>query len=287
MQKIDQIGKQDVSYFFKESALMQVSKDAEYLLSPNLGAQALLSRVKQVDTRALVKSLWHDVRHEIFSLNGAARGARVLARVHLHSQTLNLYSNEYGSISVSRLHPETDDELVYAPFGKTVLFATGDDSPSIAKFDIDDNVLVNERRLTIACGVPVSVDHDHEAYCHTWGPEDRVGLVGGVHLSGDPSDIKVFDRRSGENVAWFPGDERVTKCLVALEALASINDPGAQEICRELIYHYHPAVCFEAFRQLYRLAPKDAESFIPLLKSRGDEKLFAAVRDCIGAGDGS
>ncbi|WP_157655353.1 hypothetical protein [Burkholderia ubonensis] len=260
---------------------MRQSTEILNILSPALDTIEILHLVKMSDMDGLVHRLLDDVRRSIYRLSGVTRNVETMKRVNRHSQSLNLFTNEHGSINVTRLHRGECAERLYATTGKSIFFSIKNTSFSINKFNIDNNKLSNEQTLTVSRDTPQIINHDNEVYFYNLSPDNNADLAFNIHLKGKMSDIRVFDLDSKENIAWLPADERVTKSLIALEALNSLGDPGTQSVCEELIYHHHPAVCWKAFQILHRLDKKSAHTFIPIIKSHDDEKLSSLIEQHI------
>lgn len=126
----------------------------------------------------------------------------------------------------------------------------------------------------VSVAAPLFVDGNRNIYEFH---EEMKGLVANINYPEIKSEIHVYNKKTSAKDFWFLADKNSARFLFILEALRSIGDEGILDVAREIIYHYHPAVQWEAYRIIHELAPHERDFYKKILLKSEDQKLASLV----------
>ncbi|KWB69834.1 hypothetical protein WL40_12550 [Burkholderia ubonensis] len=237
----------------------------------------MLQWIKYADMAEVVRQLMYSFEVSLLDKESIARRAAIMRAVNGCSKTFTLHASDNATVNVTLLKRSDHPEYLYASSGWSIFFTLGNHTFSVTRFEINGDQLTDARRELVTSANPILIDHARTVASCDIDYDEPTSLVFNINVPGSHTDVVVYDRDTLTSVAWFPGDNNVTRFLVALEALESTCDPHADLVCKELIYHYHPAVRWHAFRLLHQLAPEAARGLLPILRADSDPTLNGLI----------
>lgn len=194
----------------------------------------------------------------------------------VQSKTFTINYDDKCNISITIPVANGNDYIMTYP-GTTILFPVSHDfsvtyhtiapfSESIAKSEV--------KRVSAAA--PLFVEGNKNIYEFH---EETKGLVANINYPEIKSEIHVYNKKTSAKDFWFLADGNSARFLFILEALNSVGDEGILDVAREIIYHYHPAVQWEAYRIIHELAPHERDFYKKILLKSKNPKLASLVRD--------
>ncbi|MFV3382860.1 MULTISPECIES: hypothetical protein [Pseudomonas] len=254
----------------------------EALLRGKLEPAELVEQVRHTDMRAVVDRAWQGFKERMDGESEQVRKALLFGAVAHFSERLRLSpEQEPVALDVTRVHSAANH--LYSTSGYSIWFApVGFDYP-LQLFRRQANRLCNGTTVTVTPHSPVLVDGACTVAALCTG-EASQRLVFSLNLPIPGSDIEVFDRQTLARIAWFPADMQVSRFLLLLDALRRIGDPNLARVARELLYHHHPAVRWQAFEVLMECSPEQCEQYREILGSLPDSGLDAMLSDYLQRG---
>lgn len=198
------------------------------------------------------------------------------------SKTITICYDDKCNISVNFPKESSFHHVMTYP-GTTILFPLINEfSVNYYTIDPDLEKIVKTERKKISAAEPLYID----GVKNTYDFHDEINcLVANLNYPEITEDIDVYNKKTFAKDFWFMADKNSARYLFILEALTSIKDKGALNVAREIIYHYHPAVQWEAYRIIYELAPHERDFYKKILLKSQNPKLVSLVMN-IASEDG-
>jgi len=252
-------------------------KHIDELITKSISTVEIFRKLKTQEIHKIIKKTLHDMLDREDLKNEVTRRSTIMKMVNFNKKTITIYSNHHGSLSAHLVDGTVIQDRLYSSIGDTILFSLDDHSFPVTCLRVDGNNLTEERRVIVNCDNPIYINGKNEVFYIDEDEDIDPHVLFDINFPEQYSDIDVFDISSKQKVAWLPRDDMVTHYLVSIEALENVGDPSALEVYYNLIYHYHPAVRWEAFRRIYSNDTEAAKKYLPILKKGKEEKLKSLI----------
>jgi hypothetical protein len=243
------------------------------LLDPDLTPSQLITNIKALDMSVEVKNLADQLPEQTAHTLDSSHRAEIMKLTNIHTGTLTLHCNKSGNISLKAPDNAPTSEQLYSVPGNSVLFAINAESFSIQLYALKEDHLTRAELVIVDASNPLFIDGTKVLFDSNPTGNGHPAFIGSINLPDRSADISVFDRTSLNKIAWFPHDDSAARYLVSLELLEAAQDPGALRVAEELIYHYHPAVAWKAFKVIQQTDLRAALQHVPLLRNLQNSRL--------------
>ncbi len=249
----------------------------DVILDSDLSPDQLAVAIKSTDMTAEVNHLIERLHQQIDIQTEINQKGLLLDATNVHTGTVTLFFNDKGNISLKAPDSTPPFPQLYSIPGYSVLFAINGEAYPVQLYALEGDQLTRSARVIVDAEHPLLIDGAGFLYDSNPDGKGHPAFIGSVNLPDRTMDIHVFDRASLLECAWFPHDNSAARYLVSLNLLEAIQDPDRVKVAEELIYHYHPAVAWNALLLMYRAAPDNAHRHVAQLRKFQNARINALL----------